>query len=179
MIALLTKIVLALARIDEPTALEADALRETAPNDLSPIEATEHLAAARVAARMYDVDEADLLAIAHHESRYVPDVVTHERDKKTGRWIGDSCGVMTPYDHPRTRCPPETLTVLGGYLHGAEHLAVWKRTCRGDRLCALRGYSGNCWDGQTREHVRTWVVFDRRAERIRRAVRAARTWTDS
>lgn len=187
MIVLLTKLVLvlALADVEEPTAFEIDALRETAPNDLSPNDAREHLVDARTTARAYDVDEADLLAIAHHESRYTSGVSTNEgpgswwEDFGAGkiRWasVRWSCGVMTPWPH--LACAPWELTTIGGYFAGAAHLAYWKKLCRGNRLCALRGYSGNSWDGQTREHVRTWVVFVRRAARIRSALADSHKWS--
>lgn len=149
-----------------PDPLVADAFRETAPDDLSPSAAVEHLAAARLAALAHGLDPADLLAIAHHESRYTNRVEL----EPTGYY---SCGVMTPYDRARARCPAWTLTTLGGYIHGASHFAEWLRICRGLRVCALRGYSGNTWDTQTGNRgLRAWQVFDRRAARIRRAIGA-------
>lgn len=164
MIAILLRVVLTLASslVD---ARAADGLRDTAPDvALSRSSAADHLAAARFAAAVYRVDAEDLLAIAYHESRYT-NAVTREPN-------GVSCGALTPYDRARARCPAWTLTTLGGYLHGAAHLAEWRyRYCRGDRVCALRGYSGNQMDRQE-PGARAWVRFTQRAARIRRAVRS-------
>ena len=156
--------------------LEADALRETAPLDLSPRDAFLHLSAARIAAASYDVSAADLLAVAHHESRYTPTAVTHEYAracKKCRRvWIGDSCGVGTPLWRLYHRCDPWELTIMGGYAASAMHLAEWARIYRGNRLRALGGYSG--WAMDTQEPgAHAWQRFAWRAARIQRAITEA------
>lgn len=168
-VALLCRLFLAiLVAVAPPDPLAADGFRETASDDLSPHGAVEHLVAATFAARVYGVDRSDLLAIAHHESRYTDRVEL----EPTGYY---SCGVMTPYDRARASCPAWTLTTLGGYLHGARHFAEWLRICRGVRICAMRGYSGNTMDTQTGNGgLRAWQVFARRAARIRFAVEVVR-----
>lgn len=116
-----------------PSHAEISALRTTAPEYLtSDANAEAHLVAARAAGAVYGVRPELLLAIAWHESRYVPTTRTPESG---GR---ESCGVMTPT--PVARCQPEWLTVLGGYAHGAAHLAIWSAFYRGRAL--LLAYAG-------------------------------------
>lgn len=116
-----------------PSHAEISALRTTAQEYLTSDESAEaHLVAARAAGAVYGVRPELLLAIAWHESRYVPSTHTPESG---GR---ESCGVMTPT--PVARCQPEWLTVLGGYDHGAEHLAMWSAFYRG--RAALLAYAG-------------------------------------
>lgn len=163
MIALLLRLALhLLVAVASPDPVAVDAFRETAPDDLSPSGALDHYVASAFAAWWYRLDANDLRAAAHHESRYTDKV---EREP-TGFY---SCGVMTPYDAPRRYCPEWTLTTLGGYMHGAAHLAEWYRICRGSRVCALRGYTGNQMDRQ-QPGALAWVRFAQRSERIRRTI---------
>lgn len=132
-----------------------------------------HVAAAREAAAIAGVSDADLLAIAHHESRYTHGKATREPScydgdtaqpcRPQGRW---SCGVMTPEPVHIGGCP--TRTLLEEYVEGARHLRRWIDVCggalEGARLCALRGYSGGMLDDQVgNQGLHTWQVFDRRA----------------
>jgi hypothetical protein len=112
-----------------PEAIEA--LRASAPNDLSPSSAAVHLAAATVAARHVQVDRDLLLAIAWHESRYVTGAVGREHDGLV------SCGVMTP--EPTTRNARAMLT--DEYLAGARHLKTWI-DATGSLKAGLLGYAG-------------------------------------
>lgn len=142
---------------------DAEALRETAPDcHLTVDAAREHIAAARVAGAMMEVDPDLLLSIAWHESRYMPATVTPERG---GR---ESCGVMTP--EPIARCTRGTL--LDGYIAGARHVRTWLDATHDERT-ALTGYAGGyalialC----RRESARacsTWRVFKARASWIKR-----------
>ena len=92
-----------------PEAIEA--LRASAPSDLTSSSAADHLAAATIAARHVQVDRDLLLAIAWHESRYVTGAVGREHDGLV------SCGVMTPA--PTVRGAHATL--IDEYLAGARH----------------------------------------------------------
>jgi hypothetical protein len=170
---LLTVAVLAARLLHGPQlAVAADDFRETAPEDLSPREAERQLVAALWVAAVTGERHSDMLSIAHHESRYT-NTVTHERLR--GRWIGDSCGVMTPFaEHERgRRCHSWELTTLGGYLIGALHLKEWRTACRGDRTCALRGYSGGSWDTQN-PGLRCWQTFKYRADLVEQAIKKGR-----
>lgn len=111
---------------------DADALRQTAPVDLTLETARDHLGAARVAGALADVDPDLILAIAWHESRYAPTARTAEPGNKT------SCGPMTPI--PKKTCvDPDLMT---GYLEGADHLRTWIDAARGNVRVALLGYAG-------------------------------------
>jgi len=150
----------------------ADALRETAPRDLTRDTAAAHLAAASIAGFLTDTDPALLLAIAHHESRYVFRAVARERGKKV------SCGVMTPVPtHDREACADATSSMLAGYLAGARHLKTWSDACHGDRRCTLIGYAGGyaliraCARGENLRGCRVPGVFEARAAAIERAWR--------
>jgi hypothetical protein len=111
---------------------DADALRQTAPNDLTLEAAREHLGAARVAGVLADVDPNLILSVAWHESRYAPTARTAEPGNKT------SCGPMTPI--PKKTCiDPDLMT---GYLEGADHLRTWINAARGNMRAALLGYAG-------------------------------------
>jgi hypothetical protein len=111
---------------------DADALRATAPDDLTIETARLHLANARIAAATSHVDADLLLSIAWHESRYVVAARTAEPLGKT------SCGVMTPV--PKATCT--TPTMLEGYLEGAAHLREWLEAAHGNEHVALLGYAG-------------------------------------
>lgn len=155
----------------QSTPAEAAALRSTAPEYLTLAAAAEHLGNARAAASMYRVDPATLLSIAWHESRYDVRQVTAEPGRRV------SCGVMTPA--PQRRCSAAELTLLGGYMAGAEHLRVWLDVCDGSETCALTGYAGGYWligvcrrDRGDRRCAVT-RVFQARAARIRHALREA------
>jgi len=165
-------IALLVALLVPPSDVEADGLASTAPAYFDRDTAREHITAARIAGAVFRVRASDLLAIAHHESRYSVREVTREPG---GRF---SCGVMTP--KPIARCEPWMLELLGGYMHGAHHLREWMDLCERrlltshrPRACALNGYAGNSEDGQN-PGVRTWQTFDRRARMIEKAMRGRR-----
>ena len=162
---------------------DGEALRRTSPTygakglPMSAEMAREHVVHARIAAAIVGngIDADDLMAIAHHESRYDPAVSTNEGP---GRWWANdgagpgtysrtrwSCGVMTP--SPKPACDPYELEISGGYLAGARHLAVWMRQCNGNRICALNGYAGGADDRQVPGY-KTWQVFTSRAAWIRK-----------
>lgn len=132
--------------------------------DVSTAEAAEHAWAAVVAADVVGGDPALLLSIAWHESRYH----ATERTPEVGGKV--SCGVMTP--EPGRSCPAATMTVLGGYLAGAEHLRGWMVACRGHEHCALLGYAGGgrlirlCQDQPDLRACQTPRVFLGRAAMI-------------
>jgi hypothetical protein len=111
---------------------DADALRRTAPNDLTAPAAMEHLTSARIAASFYGIDADMLLSTAYFESRYTSSVVGPVVAGKT------ACGVLQPT--METKCVGQT--VLEDYLDGAKHLQDWYRACRGNERCALLGYGG-------------------------------------
>jgi soluble lytic murein transglycosylase-like protein len=142
---------------------DAEALRQTAPNDLTLETAREHVGAARFAATIYRVEPEDLLAIAYHESRYTADAITHEPGNRV------SCGVMTP--RPKRQCSPWELEIVGGYLAGAAHLREWYDVRRNNRIYALNGYAGGASDSQVPGY-KTWQVFAWRAAWIRRGLSA-------
>lgn len=165
------------------TPAEAQAFQETAPRYLSQASAAQHLGAARVAGEKYDIDPALLLSVAHHESRFVVGLRTHESGGRV------SCGVMTPV--PQAHCAPEELTLLGGYLAGAAHLRAWTDVCHAAdhwshdandaiiRHCALWAYAGGrgfrAFCGRNPQHPGCDAVtkFEERARMIRRALRSA------
>jgi soluble lytic murein transglycosylase-like protein len=114
-------------------AVDAEALRATAPSYLDSSSAREHLAAARIAGAAYRVDPDLLLTIAWRESRYIADASMRE---VSGRW---SCGLMQITMPDGVPCP--RADVLAGYLAGAEHLATWSRATHNLRDTLL-GYAG-------------------------------------
>lgn len=101
--------------------------------DLTPSQASEHIATARVAAALTGTDYGVLLYIAWHESRFRSGTVTPEPGGKV------SCGVMTPV--PQRSCPRRA-SLLDQYRAGGAHLAWWYRVCEGNAYCALTGYAG-------------------------------------
>lgn len=113
---------------------DAEGLHRFAPQDVTVERAYDHLAAARIAAAIYNVDETMTLAIAYHESHFVDNVVAPERGGRV------SCGIMTP--SPTSICTSKTL--LAQYLDGTRHWAVdWRHA--GDVHSeheALLGYAG-------------------------------------
>lgn len=119
-----------------PSPQDVEALRQSAPYYLTAETAEDHLVAARVAARRYRLDPDLVLAIAHHESRYVVDTVTPESGGRV------SCGVMTPTPIDRDSCPTSDTKIEEGYMIGAAHLRGWFDVCKENRYCALLGYSG-------------------------------------
>ncbi len=156
---------------------EADALRSTAPDYLKTIDSARvNLVASRIAAMTTRTKSEDLIAISHHESRHDfgestaegPGMYYADDGAAPGVFVRHrvSCGTMTP--NPKPSCAPEDFTPLGGYLAGARHLAVWYRICRGNRICALKGYSGGKNDRRT--GLPAWQVFDQRARMIRQAI---------
>ncbi len=142
------------------TPAEADALRATAPAYLTVESAAEHIRAAREAALVTGTDPALLLAIAWHESRYDPRVVTREPGHRV------SCGVMTPV--PKRGCRGDELTLEGGYLAGARHLREWL-DIRHSLRRAVVAYAGAGWRAE--KFGREMIA---RAARIRRALADAR-----
>ena len=112
----------------------AEALMATAKDTrLTVGTATQHVAAARFAGVLSDIDPDLLLAIAHHESRYEPKVVGPlVRGKR-------ACGVLQHV--PITgKCPKPS--IFRDYVNGANHLAGWIKAQRGDLKRALIGYAG-------------------------------------
>lgn len=161
---------LALSAILLASPAEAEALRDTAPAYLTVETAAENLLWARIAGAVTDTDPALLLAIAWHESRYIPTVRTREpggKARDTGRLVRVrwSCGVMTPT--PNERCHPSELVMFGGYLAGARHLREWM-SIRHNLLRAVISYAG--------AGPRAWAFGHQmiaRAARIRRALARA------
>jgi hypothetical protein len=172
----------------QSTPAEVQAFRDTAPDYLTPWSASQHLGAARVAADRYGVDYPTLLAIAHHESRFVVRSRTREPSDAGGPRV--SCGVMTPV--PKRSCADQELTVLGGYLAGASHLRTWMDACHAsDRWrhdvhdreilrCALWAYAGGrgfrafCQAHEGRAGCDAVGRFEQMAQVIRRVLGAAR-----
>lgn len=145
----------------------AKALMSTAKDTHLTIEtAAQHVAAARFAGILTDTDPDLLLAIAHHESRYEPDVIGPRMRGK------HACGVMQqiPITGP---CPTPSLPA--DYLAGAQHLAEWIRAQHGDVERALVGYAGGyallaIYDEGGAARARALVRLELgRARRIKRA----------
>jgi hypothetical protein len=155
---------------------DAEALRSTAPSNLTLESAGAHLFAARVAGGVYDVEPDLLLSIAWYESRYIAKVV--------GPWVRGkrACGVMQPI--MEKACDPNP-TLLGGYLEGAGHVRAWIRAARGDMNKAMLGYAGGyalinaCAEGKVLverggRQVDLCTVVGARLQRMRR-IQHART----
>jgi hypothetical protein len=112
---------------------DVEALRRTAPSDLSEETAGTNLAAARIAGALYNIQPEIILAVAWHESRYQPAVVGPlVRGKR-------ACGVLQ-HVPITTKCPEPSL--LRDYVNGTQHLAEWIHAQRGDIKRALIGYAG-------------------------------------
>lgn len=118
----------------QPATAEVEALRAWDSADLTVETAREHLAAAKFAGALYQIDPALLLGIAHHESRFHERTVTREPGHRV------SCGPMTPT--PQRRCSREELTYIGGYLAGARHYRAWLDHYHGSEWAALTAYIG-------------------------------------
>lgn len=116
------------------TEAEVESLHASSPSYLTHEQAVSHCGAAHLAAIVTGEAPEVLLAIAWHESRYTVDAVTREPGNRV------SCGVMTPVPHAAP-CSPVELSLLGGYLIGAAHLAVWRRLAR-TTLATLDAYAG-------------------------------------
>ena len=150
--------------VDVPAA---EALMATAKDTKLTVPiATQHVAAARFAAILTDIDPDLLLAIAHHESRYQPNVVGPlVRGKR-------ACGVLQHV--PITAKCPEP-SILRDYVNGAKHLAGWIKAQRGDLKRALIGYAGGyallgmCDRG---EAPRTCTIANYHLARMKRIKRA-------
>lgn len=127
-------VALYLTIVSPPTDAEIHALRGTAPLYLTAQSAAWHLITARAAAVVHHVRPELLLAIAHHESRYVANTRTREPGQR------ESCGVMTPV--PKQHCSESDLLMLSGYNAGAAHLRLWLDHCNGRETCALLSYAG-------------------------------------
>ena len=131
---LLLRIVLAFF---SPTSdADAEALHRFTPNEVTVDRARDHIWAARVAAAVYGVDGDMILAVSWHESRFQNDVVGPEVNGRR------ACGAMQPI--PTGKC--ESKTLLGQYLEGTEHWAIWQRAgdVRNEHE-ALLGYAGGYW----------------------------------
>lgn len=150
------------------TDADINQLRSTAPMYLkTDAIADQHLRAARAAAFVTGTDADMLLAIAHHESRYVVTEATPETN-------GYSCGVMTPEPtQAKGACLLATSSMAAGYFVGAAHLAGWLRACNGRVRCALNGYAGGyrlirfCAEHEKDRRCTTPDVFLQRARWIR------------
>ena len=150
--------------VDAPAA---EALMTTAKDTkLTVGAAAQHVAAARFAGTLTDIDPDLLLAIAHHESRYEPTVVGPlVRGKR-------ACGVLQHV--PITKKCPEP-SILRDYVNGAQHLAGWIRAQRGDLKRALIGYAGGyallamCDRGEAPRTCTVASYHLARAKRIKRA----------
>jgi soluble lytic murein transglycosylase-like protein len=119
----------------DPSAAQVEALRAAVPEAAATHESMrEHVGAARLAGQLYGVDPYKLLAIAWHESGFKAKTVTHEPRHRV------SCGPMTPV--PKRHCTVDELTVMGGYLAGAEHYRTWLDACGGSEYCADLAYAG-------------------------------------
>ena len=150
--------------VDRPAA---EGLMATAKNTRLTVEvAAQHVAAARFAAVLTDIDPDLLLAIAHFESRYRPTVVGPlVRGKR-------ACGVLQ-HVPIKGKCPAPS--ILRDYVNGARHLAEWIRAQRGDLKRALIGYAGGyhllekCDRG---EKLRACTIANYHLARSRRIQRA-------
>jgi hypothetical protein len=114
---------------------EVDALADFRPpyrRQLSHAEALAHCGAAAVGALVSGQPRELLNAIAAHESDWHEDAVTVEPGNRV------SCGAMTP--EPKRACDWIDRTLVGGYVRGALHLAVWRR--KYSPTAALWAYAG-------------------------------------
>jgi hypothetical protein len=156
---------------------DVDSLQRFAPRYLTAETAREHLGAAQLAGERFAVDPTILLAIAFNESRFIANVDGAEADGTR------ACG-LTGVN--RVRCDPTELTVLDGYLDGAEILRNWIDEAERPRhpraiecrrqssvwQCAMMGYAGG-WNAigicNTREHPDCGypAVVMRRAAKIK------------
>lgn len=161
---MMIELILVFAVSDE----QADALRRMYPSYLTVETARENIVSARIAGLTHEIDPSYLLAIAAHESRFTPTEQTWERNVG-----GFSCGIMTPtpwdpWPKIRKKCAAEFLTMLGGYIHGAEHLRLWLDKCSQNMNLALRGYGpGEDHQAPGFQH---WQTFSWNAAKIRRAI---------
>lgn len=153
---------------------DAAALQKTAPSYLTVETARMHLAAARVAAEIHDVDADLLLSVAWFESRYTVNTVgPNVRGKH-------ACGVLQPT--METACA-QAPTLLGGYLQGAKHVREWIDAAHGNMRTAMLGYAGGyalikaCAEGEVLvvrggRQVDLCTVVDARLNRVRWIQRA-------
>ncbi len=124
-----------LAFTDPPTEVEARLFREAVrPSYLTSEGAAWHIIAARAAGKVHRIRPELLLAIAHHESRYLVTVRTREPGHRV------SCGVMTPI--PKKRCVATDFLLFHGYDTGAAHLREWLDHCEQNERCGLLSYAG-------------------------------------
>lgn len=140
---------------------QVSAMVSTAPDYLTMETARDHLAAAVAAGTAHDVRPDILLSIAYHESRYAPGTVTPEPGHRV------SCGVMTPV--PQASCSRLELSVVGGYDHGAAHIAAWRQYYPGRELLAYAGGGGLvslCARSPGRQECEVARVFEARARKI-------------
>jgi len=113
---------------------DAEALLRVAPRTkISTEHARLHIAAARIAGYVTDVDPDLILATAYHESRF--DQTVRGPILENGK---RACGVMQHV--PMKICPEPSL--LRDYLAGAKHLKWWIDSQRGDVERGLAGYAG-------------------------------------
>ena len=145
----------------------AEGLMATAKDTRLTVEiAAQHVAAARFAATLTDIDPDLILAISHHESRFEPTVVGPiVRGRR-------ACGVMQQVPI-KGKCPEPS--ILRDYVNGARHLAGWIRAQRGDLKRALIGYAGGyallamCDRGEAPRTCTVASYHLARAKRIQRA----------
>jgi hypothetical protein len=163
-----------LALFSPPSERQIDVLLATAPQYLTREAARHHLIAARAAGASHRVPPELLLAIAWHESRYIPTTRTAELRGRV------SCGVMTPV--PQRGCTAFELSLLGGYDAGARHLRAWLDLCHGGWSCALLAYAGGGGLVRACQHGPWWtprgsnacefaIAMSQRAQWLRGAVR--------
>jgi len=146
----------------------AQALMTTAKDSRLTIEtATQHIAAARFAGILAEIDPDLILAIAYHESRFTPTAegpLLHNGKR--------ACGVM---QHVPVKGPCPKRTLLADYYLGAKHLAGWIRAARGSVDRGLAGYAGGYpalarYDEGGPSRVRSVVNLNlSRAKQIKRA----------
>jgi hypothetical protein len=112
---------------------DAEVLAKLPGTKLTVESARQHIAAARIAGAIAEIDPNLILVISYHESRFELDAVgpTLSNNKR-------ACGVMQHV--PVARCPEPSM--LRDYVDGAQHLATWIKAQRGDVGRGLIGYAG-------------------------------------
>jgi soluble lytic murein transglycosylase-like protein len=134
------------------------ALLVIAPNYLDKDSASINAMAAIAAAKDTGLDPILLLSIGYVESRYNPLSLSRMQGSRrvTGVWEGNEppseakpswyCGIMQVGGWVEwNECQELRTNIVKNYQVGANHLVEWKKLCKNDLKCALRGYSGG-WD---------------------------------
>lgn len=96
-----------------------------------PLDTPQYTAEARIAAAVYQVPVETILAIAWHESRFIPTVVNN-----VGR-----CGVMQVTDSLSPYTCKQLTQPMIGYLEGARFLKYWIDRANGDQRRGLDAYA--------------------------------------